>query len=108
MLAVMHCKGTWVASKYKNSWTNLCFMEDSAVAVEELEGSDKLALHQGTGQYCRRRPPSCANGHFPEPCLEREATAIAHHLIHDNTDGCAVCRPSNSTLGTEGSHEGVW
>ena len=60
----------------------LSTVEDGAVAVEELEGIHQLALHQGAGEHRSCRPPSCANGHLPEPLLERESAAFSHHLIH--------------------------
>jgi len=67
--------------------TYLGLVEDGAVAVEELEGSHELALHEAACEHRRRRPPPGTYGHLPEPRLEREATAVAHHLVH----GCGLC-----------------
>lgn len=57
--------------------------EYRAVAVEELEGVDDLALHQCTGDDGCGGPPPGANGHLPEPLLQREAVAFSHHSVHD-------------------------
>lgn len=59
------------------------------VTVEELEGVDDLALHEGAGENCGGGPPSCADGHLPEPLLEREAAAFSHHSVHDCVYWCA-------------------
>ncbi len=66
--------------------TDLRLHKYGAVAVEELERSQDLALHQAAHQDCRRRPPSCADGHLPEPCLQRDEPVAAHYLVH----GCGV------------------
>lgn len=65
---------------------------DSPEAVEELEWRHDLALHQRTRQYGSGGPPSRAEGHLPEPCLEGEsalssesASPISHHLVHDSS-----------------------
>jgi len=67
----------------------LILVEDSTETVEELEGSDNLALHESAGEDCCCRPPAGAEGHFPEPGFEGEAglsthsaVSCAHHLIH--------------------------
>lgn len=67
--------------------TNLGLDKDGAVAIEELEGSYKLALDQATHEHGCRCPPPCTDGHLPEPRLEREAPGIAattttDHLVH--------------------------
>jgi hypothetical protein len=57
--------------------------------VKKLKWGDNLALHKSTGENRRRRPPSCAKWHLPEPSLKRKARlstdssiASSHHLIH--------------------------
>lgn len=48
----------------------LLLMEDSAEAVEELEGCEDLALHQDASDDRGRGPPSCADGHLEEPLFQ--------------------------------------
>ena len=52
----------------------LLFVEDSAEAVEELEGGEDLALHEHAGDDGRCCPPSCACGHFEPPLFEWKAS----------------------------------
>lgn len=71
----MKVKKAWLAGASeattgRNS-TNLRFVEDSPEAVEQLESRDDLALHQGTCEQSSRRPPPRADGHLPEPRLQR-------------------------------------
>jgi hypothetical protein len=61
----------------------------SSETVEELERSNDLALYKSAGENRRRRPPSGAKWHLPEPGLEGKArlstdssVASSHHLIH--------------------------
>jgi len=65
----------------------LRFHKDGAEAIEELERSDDLALHQGAGQDGGRGPPASAEWHLEEPLFEGESSAqvigSAHHLVHD-------------------------
>lgn len=68
---------------------DLILDKDSPEAVEQLERGDYLALHQGACENSCGSPPSCAEGHFPEPHLQRETSLAAHatipsahHLIH--------------------------
>lgn len=63
--------------------------EDRAVAVEELEWVDDVALDEDAHEDCCSGPEACADGHFPEPCFEGEAGLSAessipatHHLVH--------------------------
>jgi hypothetical protein len=57
--------------------------EDGAEAVEELKGRDDVTLHQYASTERGRHPPSCADGHFVEPLLERE---LAHHAVAARED----------------------
>lgn len=65
--------GAWVSAY-------LGLLEDSAEAVEELEGRDNAALDEGAGKESGGSPPARAHGHLPEPLLERQAGAI--HCFH--------------------------
>lgn len=66
--------------------------EDGAEAVEQLEGSDDVALDEDAGEDGGGRPPSCADGHFIEPLFQWElpyrstsnvtAAAAAEHILH--------------------------
>lgn len=67
----------------------LVLEEDGAVAVEELEWVDDVALDEDAHEDCCGGPEACADGHFPEPCFEGEAGLSAessipatHHLVH--------------------------
>lgn len=46
-------------------------------AVEQLKRREDLALHQNACDYCRRGPPSRANGHFEEPLLKGQLAQSA-------------------------------
>lgn len=67
----------------------LVLIEDGAVAVEELEWVDDVALDEDAREDCRGGPEARADGHFPEPCFEGEpglsaesAIPATHHLVH--------------------------
>ena len=69
--------------------TYLGFVEYRPEAVEQLEWCDDLALDQGAGEKRGGRPPPGADGHLPEPRLQRQPRPISHHWIHD----CEGLRP---------------
>lgn len=67
----------------------LVLVKDRAVAVEELEWVDDVALDEDAHENCCGGPEACADRHFPEPGLEGEAGLSAessipatHHLVH--------------------------
>lgn len=57
---------------------------DCACAVEEIEWTDDMALHQYARNNRRCGPPSCAYWHFIEPLFKRELTrsqSVGHRVI---------------------------
>lgn len=64
--------------------TDLVLHEDGTQAVEELPWRDYVALHQHAGRDCRSRPYTSADGHLPEPLLERDLakTSLPKHVGH--------------------------
>lgn len=55
----------------------LALVEDCAEAVEEVEWTDYVALHEYAGHHCSGRPVSGADRHFEKPLLQRELPAHA-------------------------------
>lgn len=78
----------------------LLLMEDGAEAVEQLERSEDLALHQNTGDDCRCGPPSRAHGHLEEPLLERQ---LAQCTISTANDGGHAAREGRCCRSGAGS-----
>ena len=65
---------------------NLILDEDSAEAIEKLEGCNDTALHQHRYSHCCRCPPPRADRHLVEPLLKRELTddtaAACAKIVH--------------------------
>ena len=57
----------------RQEMTNLASHKNSTERIEELEGSDDMALHEQTGNDCCSGPPARAHGHFKEPLFQRQS-----------------------------------
>lgn len=51
--------------------TDLAIGEDGAIAVEELERTEYLALYEDSGQYDSGGPVTSTDGSLEEPLLQR-------------------------------------
>lgn len=71
-------------------------MKHCPEAVEQLERSEDLALHQDARDDCCGGPPSGAHGHLEEPLFERQLAQSAAISTTDNRShavrGVSSCR----------------